>query len=147
MEVLHGAKMFPREQIKFPKKNATSLGNDEFSPRKSPSSPRKHMFQIFLQLQPSRDIYVSNLFVITSISCSFLYKLATYHWNFFKENHSLICSYKHFNQNSYEKVMITQSFKHIELLPWEQPCPLGINGPKLPQGATMSPWEKGSYVD
>jgi hypothetical protein len=44
-----------------------------------------------------------------------------------------LCSWKHFNHNAFEKVMITQSFKHI--------CSLGNMNPPL---SNHAPKEKGA---
>jgi uncharacterized protein YxeA len=44
--------------------------------------------------------------------CLFLYMLATYQWKGFEESYNFVV-WKHFNQNSYVKIMITQNFEHI----------------------------------
>jgi hypothetical protein len=59
------------------------------------------MFQIFYQSQSSHI---------------FLYKLVTYHWKGFEKSYNFVvelCSWKYFNQNSHEKIMFTQSLKHM----------------------------------
>jgi hypothetical protein len=38
--------------------------------------------------------------------------LATYHWKGFEKSYNFVV-WKHFNQNSYVKIMITQNFEHI----------------------------------
>jgi hypothetical protein len=46
----------------------------------------------FLRKKPKfpRVTHVPNLFVITNISCLFLYKLATYPWKSFKEGYNFV---------------------------------------------------------
>jgi hypothetical protein len=59
-----------------------------------------------------KEIYVPNLFAITTISCLFLYRLMTYDWKGFKEAYNFVVG-NISNQNSYAKITIKQNFKHI----------------------------------
>lgn len=96
-------KKFLREQMKFFKKTTfirnrrSSHRSNELSSNKGPSSPWKHMFRIF--------------FATITTSCSYYICL----WLSLKriQRKLQLCSWKHFNYNSYEKVTITQNFHHI----------------------------------
>jgi hypothetical protein len=59
-----------------------------------------------------RETYVPNFFVITTISCLFLYRFMTYHWKGFKEGYNFVVGNTS-NYNSYAKIMIKQNFEHI----------------------------------
>jgi len=90
----------PRKTTCTKKKNS-SLKINEFSLRNGPSSlGRKVTSPRSNRLSPKNN-HVSNRFVITTISCSFLYKFMTYHWkdvekgyNFVVESTSIIICIK-----------------------------------------------------
>ncbi len=101
------------------------------SPRKGPSSLGNNHVPNFFQSQPSHVRFIQ--------ACDLSLERSQGRLQF--------CSWKHFNQNLYEKVKVTQNFRQICSLkhmvgPKEQPSPLRRNGPKLPQGATMALEEK-----
>jgi len=73
-------------------KKAAFLRNNVLSLGKAPSS--------------SRNNHVPNYFAITTMSCSFLYRLMIYHWKGLEKDYNFVV-WQHFNQNSYEKNNVT----------------------------------------
>jgi hypothetical protein len=74
-QVSNRVKKVPSQKIISLGSSNFCLGNNIFSPGKGPSSSKKN---------------VLNLFVITIISCLFLYCFITYHWKGFEKIYNFI---------------------------------------------------------
>lgn len=122
-KVLWGTMNFFRGRPKCFGNDVFSLGEGQSALGRRVDSPRNNVFSLGKGPSSPWNNHVLNCFVITTISCWFLYRLANYHWKGLNEGYVQVCDWKCFNRNSYEKDKITQNLKHI--------CSLGhMVGPK-----------------
>jgi hypothetical protein len=90
------SQIIPHEVRKFPPKNQITQRAMNFSwgraqvPWGKGHLPRQTMYFPWKKPKFPKEMHVLNLFAITIISCSFLYKLATYPWKGFKEGYNFV---------------------------------------------------------